>query len=536
VIQAPPAVSLADVSVLRMLFEPHARVSMWKRNHRRLGLALAVVSVALSPLLAVMIGSERIRTLVTAILLAAGCFVIRWLLRPIRERGAELLREMGQPLRVSQGASVPVTSADTRYMLSRWLYYCGMVTVAVSAIRLRETFTLSDAFFLVALILLLIEILLRGDAELIFPRTVLWGAVLITAGSLISTPLAKDPAGSLIESLKYPYLMVIWFWMGGAVLRRVEHVYFAVGCCLLSAAISSSAAFGQMFFGLSFGAAAEVGGRAPGLSEHVSALGMVAAMELVPALMFVVHSRGIIRKSAFVIISIFTLGGLMLSVSMGGFGGAVASLVVWLVGFVQIKPLLRPRSLLLAALILAAAVGVSHFQSVQQLPSLAERLEDLASRHTGRNTVDSRLQTYQVAFDSFNRNPLVGVGRDSQSTETVMGLGVHNLLLLHLYEGGMLAFSGIILLLFGLGFVIWRTALMARTYEEWWLAVSIMLSSVAFVVDAMSEPVAHGRSNWVFGALAVALYGFQQRGYLSLRRRAFQPARPLASAGSSALA
>jgi O-antigen ligase len=306
--------------------------------------------------------------------------------------------------------------------------------------------------------------------------------------------------------VKYVYLLMMWFWFGVVALRNANQVRVAMACWVASVAISGVYAIGQIFFGFPALNDITAFGRATGLSEHFNELGMVSAMALPPALMLMAQAAHLLYRAFYAILASCILLGLLFSVSLGALAGVALAGLVWLVGFALLSGGSKWRLAILLGVLAGGAVYSTSVQELQNLPNFVDRLEHLNDLRSRNDSMDARMATYRAAWEEVREEPLVGVGLDPASATTQAGNEVHNILLINWYEGGIFALIGIIIVLVSIAWLDWIDAIHAATYQQWWLAIALILAYLAFIVDAMTGPVTHTRDIWTFGALALALY------------------------------
>ena len=167
-------------------------------------------------------------------------------------------------------------SIPSNYGLSRLFFYLGLLTICQTVFRPILSFTISDWFFLISLILAALERSMRRSKIISFPPYLICGLFLFTLGGIISSGFSQTPASSFFAFLKYFYIIAIWFWLGMLLLERPEHIKTSIILWTISAALSGSGALVQLIWGDVIPGTTPVWGRMTGFTEHVNDLGGVA--------------------------------------------------------------------------------------------------------------------------------------------------------------------------------------------------------------------------------------------------------------------
>jgi len=478
---------------------------------RFLPFAFMAVSVAVVLVLAGAAGPSALKLFIFLVVGSIGAIAIRVLFRPLRERGEILVRLSSQRAAGDSDARDAAQSeADAgRYQLARGLYYLATLTVTETAFR-KGGLTLSDGIFLTALVALIFDRAHASKAPPV-PRLLLLGVGLLIAGGLISSLTAVEPDMSYLEVLKNLYTVCIWFWLGTLTLRTVGQVRTAVYCWLLSSAVSGAAGIHQILMGVGAVLGSVAGTRAFGFTEHMNELGMVEAVALLPALLALIDSHGWIRRAFAMLVVALIAAGLVLSVSLSAFFGLVAASAVWVFGFISPAIIKRPAVAVSLLVIVAGIALVLRFQSIHNIPTLIDRVQNVQEKSGNTYTVGTRIETYEAALRGIGENPFVGVGLDEKSAAATEGRLVHNMLLLQWYEGGVLSFLGLLIIFATIGAIGWRTAREAVSYPEFRICIALLFSFIAFVVNSMASPEAHHRDAWMFAALLVAMEAVRRR-------------------------
>ena len=177
--------------------------------------------------------------------------------------------------------------------------------------------------------------------------------------------------------------------------------------------------------------------------------------------------------------------------------------------------------LAVAALLLLGARGGAG--SPDLLSRFSKVTQPDAPRAMG-GTLYSRIDVYRAAWHEIGQQPFVGVGLDAasstdrlglqvQSTSSAdrLGLEVHNIALQPWYTAGILGVLGIFILLGSVAYAGFGVVRSATTPGEHLLALALYTSFLAFVVDALSEPILYVRYGWAPAAFLLALRAQQRR-------------------------
>jgi O-antigen ligase/O-antigen/teichoic acid export membrane protein len=441
-----------------------------------------------------------------------------------RARGYEHRPSMSSAQTYARSESEGAAPLDLR--LPRLFYYCGMLCIAQLTIRPVLSFTLSDWFFLAALLTTGAQLLLaRRSPNSVAFVPVLVGIGVFSIAAFASSFGAVDPLQSLSTVARLVYLTVVWFWLGTVLLRKPGQVKTAVILWVASVALSGAAAIAQLLFGNVIpGGAVASWGRDSGFAQSVTDLGGMTAAALVPALMVLAFSS--IRRRLGLLVCgciVLILAGLMLSGSVGSLLAAGVAIALW-----AVSSRLQTRLFIILCIVglggflaLSAqqqAGGQSPFQRITTVGNAAD---------PNSGTIWSRVATYQAAWERIQENPLIGVGLDSQSAQA-NAFRVHDVLLGAWYETGLVGAVGVFILLVSVAVIGRRTIREARSTEERALALALLLGFAAFVVYLLGEPFLYERYGWVSVALLLALRAQQRR---TLR---FPEEEPVVFAGAAA--
>jgi hypothetical protein len=383
---------------------------------------------------------------------------------------------------------------DGAFSTPRQLMYAGLLTSCLLKLRVHGV-TLSDALFLLAFGLAVIESIQRRDHHRVLSDMLWTGIAIFVTGGLISTLLrSADKLSSVGIIARVFYLIAAWLWTGAKSLRTREHLWIALKLWVASAAICGYWTVGQKYGGLPGSIDA---GRFAGLADHVNDLGALAACAIVPALVLTWRDRRWGWGALGVAI------GLFLSASVGGGIAALVALTVGLLSPDLTRPILVALTVGIIGVLLATPVvgttAITRFGTTTN-----------SSARFNQGTFAIRSRTYALAWDQIKRDPFVGTGLDTPSSElfdvrTETFYQVHNLFLGAWFEGGILGLIGILVLEAALLKAAWRQV---KLGHDRLLSLALLSGFVAYLIDEMSEPALYKRYSLVPALLVVAL-GYQ---------------------------
>jgi O-antigen ligase len=408
-------------------------------------------------------------------------------------------RREGSAARDDEGPAVETSD----YWLARWLTYVGFGTLALLTLRPTPALTLSDWVFLGALVVALTGYLTKARAiHIAPPRLMLAGATLVLIGAVLSLPNATAETESLAVVARFIYLTVGWFALAGYALRTSRDISIATQIWVASVALSGAAAVAQLLGGGLIPGTVAASGRMVGFAQHVTDLGGMCAIALIPAVSFLdARGRSPVRSIASAALVAFVAGGLLLSGSVDGFVAAAVGLAVWIwtgsAGRRGIGALLG-----LAALFVIIAGATAQLGLV--LPG-ARIASVLSSPDDPSATFYLRLQTFSLAWQSIGTSPVFGVGFDTTSaTNSAVGL-IHNVLIATWFQGGVFALIGIVLVLLSAAKTAWRAWARSESREDQRLAAALLAAVASAITFSMGNPILFQRYVWAPVFLAIAL-------------------------------
>jgi O-antigen ligase len=319
------------------------------------------------------------------------------------------------------------------------------------------------------------------------------------------------PYQSAFIVVRMLYLTLIWFWLGTIVLQTRAHVQNALVAWVCSAALSSSGAVIQFFYGDVIPGGTVAWGRMTGFTGHFNILGGLAATALVPALMLAVDSPRRGTRAIGMIAVAFIGAGLLLSGSVGGLLAASVATMVWVaLRGVSMRILVSGAVVLASAFVLMSATGST------DSPSPIDRIERVTSAEQAEigtgGSIYTRLEDYGEAWSRIVEQPFVGIGLDPETSFEVLGDGhsVHNLILGPWFTAGILGLVGVVMLV-GSAIATGLRVLKHASPLERSATASLLAALAAFVQHGMGEPILFVRYGWFPTALLIALNAQQIR-------------------------
>ena len=371
--------------------------------------------------------------------------------------------------------------------------------------------TLSDVLFLAAVLAFGVELLLRREAlGRLLPSLLVLGAALYAAGGIASNIGAAVSGVSMIPVARFEYVIVIWFLVGAAVLRRKRHITITVTALVLSAAIDGGSALLESVTSPSL----STGGRFAGLAGDPNFLGLICAAALFPAisLAFRAHVSG--WRRAFCVVEVLCIiSGVVVSGSVSSFVSVGVAGVLWLL-FAG----LRRQTVVAIILVGAFVVGALAIQQAHGGRSPADRVSEVTGGQGGTGSLNQRVDSELVAWNQIKSNPILGVGTPGNehyggSIETLFGAGsgIHNLPIGIWYYSGGIAFVGLVLIIASMFRASISSIRASASGNDRDLRMALLFSFVACQIEALAQPVQFRLFAWITGALMIAGWAVWQR-------------------------
>ncbi len=389
--------------------------------------------------------------------------------------------------------------------LSWFLYSIGTLLIGALTLRGPIGLTFSDLFFAGAIAFALTDAIANHSLPNFVPtRTAILGALLFTAGGVIASMFSNHRLSSFGELVRLDYVMIVWVWCTPFILRSVSMVRTQMRLWSISAAATSAFALIQVLSGHFIPSGATGSGRMTGLTQHVTDLGGVTAIALVPSLMFAVTAKATpFERGIAVTIATLVSIGLVLSGSVTGLIAAAVGFVIWAIVARRSKELLA-----IAAVLLIAVAGTSVVQVLRHAQPPVVRVAEVLGlggpdRRAFTTTYRTRLSTDLAAVESIIHSPLVGAGLDNASAQDRLNSLVHNIYLEAGVGAGILGLIGAILIT--LAPLDGDMRRLLRDPSTGTVMAPLVGAAAAFLVFGMADPILLARYAWFPLALIVAV-------------------------------
>jgi hypothetical protein len=402
----------------------------------------------------------------------------------------------------------------------------GNATIAFTTLRVGQVL-LSDALFFLAAVTIVVKMLTGNDRDLAPASArrgsslIIVGTLLLLVGGTLSSLRSWTPVESMTVVLRFAWITLVWFWLMRTVCRDREDLYRLLRAWKASALISAGAAvLGLM--GIAF--VSDVNGdRQTALAGHPNHLGAHLTATFVLFLLAVPRpassdSRrarwGWIIALALVTIAIFSTGSM--TALFASASGALAVGAAFLV--TRTGQVVRRRRSPLAPLFLVLLLGVG----LLVLASSDLPVVDRISRYREGDvyvveSVDSRGDQNSLVTSRFDDFLVVGLGLSSYSgpasdlneTDAERNYGVHNMHLGLLYQAGLPAVLGVLLVLATAARQL--TTLLRRVDAELYLvALALLGGFVAVNATSLFQPISFDRFFWMPVALTGCMWSIRR--------------------------
>ncbi|MGH2561661.1 MAG: oligosaccharide flippase family protein, partial [Thermomicrobiales bacterium] len=430
------------------------------------------------------------------------------------------------PLALAGGLVVAVAGCLIAvFVLHRWgtrglssaALAAAVVTLAWNGVRLGASVALSDLFFLLAALVLLPGLVVRGGQERLAPvRWLVGGALLIVVGGLLGSMFAANPSASLAQLIRFSIASILVpilfaFWSPSVVeLRRIAWLWV---CSVTVSALVAILEMGNFYHG-----------RADGLTNHPNHLALTCVMATGPAIALTLLSRGLGRWIG-VGCGLTLAAGLLISGSRAGLAGIGMTLIA-MAAFTK-------RAEIAAGIAAAFFAGTGLIVTgVVNLPAgnALARLFGSEDRTVVQGVFASdemRQDQFQQGLDRVLANPFTGVGFED-------ALASHDIYLQLWSSAGVLGLAGILTIAVVLLNVPART-LLARgalaTPPPMMLLLGFGASFFGYLVTGLFHNALWDRYLWLTPALIAVLTPHAVAAVSALRTRRASSA----SAGPSRL-
>jgi O-antigen ligase len=434
----------------------------------------------------------------------------------------------GRSLLLAVARSALAWAAAQLGAVGRLSLYIGLFLVALGKLRLPgEMGSIADAFLLASMVCALLMMAQGRPLRIGVLKAHFIGLALLIAGVVLATlaGTSSDDWESLLQLSKLIFATTATIIACMVLLERRSQLKTALGCWVVSAAISSAAALLQAALGED--------GRLSGLSPHVNHLGAVAGMAIGGALCLAALSDRV-QRLLWLLAALLCIFGVVASASRAGAIISIVSLGIWSAMFYRMN---RELTILVLGFCLAgAAVANFAFVEIWSGRDVGARLASATDPYAD-GAVRSRLHQYEDTLRDALQDPLLGVGL-ARADRRVGDNVIHNTFLMLFRSGGLLALAGIIIILADLLYKAIVTYSRAGSPKTRGLIVGLLTGTLGLILDGMVEPVLYQRMYWVPSALLLAFIACRDQARRPLRngRRKGKKSRRRASAEVAATA
>lgn len=404
----------------------------------------------------------------------------------------------------------------------------GTATMSYTTLRFGPIL-LSDLLFVAAMSVILVKWLTGNDSDLAPAEqrrgssVFLAGALLLITGGILSSLRSWDPMDSIGVVLRFAWVTLVWFWIMRTVCRDRTDLAHLLRAWKVAALLTAIAAIlGQL--GIAF-TSTHLGSRQVGLSGHPNHLaGQIAAAFVLYALAVPRSGGGSRRRERLrwlAGLGVVTTG-LFVSGSISGVAAvAVALAVVGLVYAVTNRGRVRPRRRSpLAPVTALILVVVATFLLLTSDLAVVDRIMLYREGDVYvTESVDSRGERNEYVTAHFERYLVVGLGFTTSSFShsyldpndpSQRSFGVHNMHLGVLYQAGLPALFGIVVMLLATGRLL--AILLRHTDQELYL-VTLGLIGCFVAVNFVSfvQPTAFDRFFWMPAAMTTCLWSVRRQ-------------------------
>jgi hypothetical protein len=388
----------------------------------------------------------------------------------------------------------------------------GVCTIAFNQWRVAN-YTPSDFIFTLTGGLVFAQLLAgvrRGIAPTHLRRSspvVLAGSLLILTAGAISTMWSSDPLSSVSVMVRLAWITIFWFWLLRALspdsdtfdaLLRMVRVGALVNCAIAVLTHVGVIPTGTGPF------AADASGRQSGLFDHANGLAGFLLMALPLFLLDVPHkSPNVLRRVGTSGLVLFTM---LLTGSMTATAAAIigfaAMLLVMALGPPQDRFHLRPSRLVMIAVVMLIALGLVAQGNISVIERFQSRGQD-----SGINaSVSFREAGFKAMVDHLDEHLLVGTGFDQREAGLELGIpgwveattsGLHSMFLKMIFEAGLVAAAGLLLILVHTLRQAFQTATRDPDRHARRVSAALFASVTSLVFLAQFQPVGFERFFWL---------------------------------------
>jgi O-Antigen ligase len=382
----------------------------------------------------------------------------------------------------------------------------------------------SDVLYLAAGIVILGKLLTGNDRDLApadarrGSTIILVGAILLIASGTLSSIRSWEPMESITVVLRFAWITLAWFWIMRSVCRNRDDLSLLVRAWKLSSLVNACAALLGLF-GLAF-VSTYNGDRQVGLSGHPNHLsGHLSATFIFFLLAVPVREDGRGRLWWLIALGLVTTANFSSGSITGVMAMAGAIVAVGACYLATRKPRRARRQSPLAPIAFILVIMVGGTLLFTSDLSVVERLAGYQEGDTYVvESVDSRGERNSRVTENFERYLVVGLGFNDgigirafadEDDPANRNFGVHNMQLGLLYQAGLPALVGCLVILLATVRRLW--ALLARVDRPLYMMTLALIGSFTAVgVTSLVQPTLFDRFYWMPVALTGCLWAVRR--------------------------
>jgi O-Antigen ligase len=390
---------------------------------------------------------------------------------------------------------------------------------------------LSDLLFVAAALVIVVKLLTGNDGDLAPPDQrkssplILVGALLLLTASTLSTLRSWTPVESITVVLRFAWVTLVWFWIMRTVCRDRDDLKLLLRAWKFSVLATSCAAILGLL-GVAF-LSPHLGDRQVGLNGHPNHLAGHVSTAFILFLFAVPRTdvRTRLRSSGWWLLALgLTATGLFASGSITGLLAILVAMgtVATVYAATRSKPTRAAgveRRSPVTPVVGLVAVGVGAAVLFTSDLAVVDRLDLFREGDTGVVTsVDSRGQRNNFVAERFDDYLLVGIGfhgtyvasDDIDPTDPAQrDYGVHNMHLGILYQAGLPALAGVMVILVTAARQ--QKILLRHSDQELYMLTLAMVGCFAAVnVTTLFQPIAWDRFFWMPVAITSCLWSIRR--------------------------
>ena len=341
------------------------------------------------------------------------------------------------------------------------------------------------------------------------PGTDFW---IVIAVLILSASIFSGFATNFRDTLSVGIVFALMLALAPSVLRF--HMHFAgfqkksLAAFLIVQTISSIAGLSQLF-GLTI-STREFKGRISGLGDHPNVLGLMCSLAVLLCLYLLLDKGVRLQRWGVILVLLINLVALIFTGSLSSLMALSGGLLVLFAATPAVLGFVIPA--LVVLLTGFALAGLLGFSLLRLASPILHRINVVTGKSDGVASLDVRQATYDFAWSSIVRRPLIGVGMDSANEGTYNGSTVvHNYILRAFYQGGIILGVTIIIISCYLIFLVLRA--MADRRDAGPAAVIL-----AVLVFAMTSAFYDQQQYWLLLIFSASAIEFSQRTVKSAQR------------------